>query len=195
MKLILFDFDGTITRKDSLIAFIKYVVGDFNYYKGLLILSPILLAYKLKILTNSIAKEKLISHFFKGWDKIEFQSIADKYSIEKIDEIIKPEALKRIKLHQAKGHTVVLVSASIECWLKGWCKKNNIELIGTKLDIKNNKLSGRFSTKNCYGIEKVNRIKEKYNLSEFDEIHVFGNSKGDFPMLELGTHKYYKFFK
>jgi phosphatidylglycerophosphatase C len=195
MKLILFDFDGTITRKDSLIVFIKYVIGDFNYYKGLLILSPMLLAYKLKIISNNIAKEKLIAHFFKGWDKIEFQSIANNYSIEKIDEIIRPKALERIKWHQEKGHTVVIVSASVECWLKGWCKKNNLGLIGTKLEVKNNKLTGKFSTKNCYGIEKVNRIKEKYNLSDYNTIFAYGDSGGDKEMLSIADKKHYKYFE
>jgi phosphoserine phosphatase len=69
------------------------------------------------------------------------------------------------------------------------------ELISTELEVIDGRLTGKFSTLNCNGKEKVKRIKEKYNLLEYDEIHVFGNSKGDFPMLELGTHKYYKFFK
>ena len=69
------------------------------------------------------------------------------------------------------------------------------DLISTELEVKNGELTGKFSTPNCNGIEKVKRIKEKYNLSEYDEIHVFGNSNGDLPMIELGTHKYYKFFK
>ena len=69
------------------------------------------------------------------------------------------------------------------------------DLISTELEIIDGKLTGRFSTLNCIGKEKVRRLNEKYNLSEYDEIHVFGNSKGDLPMLELGTHKYYRFFK
>ena len=194
MKLILFDFDGTITKKDSLIIFIKYVIGDFYYYKGLLMLSPMLLAYKLKIISNNIAKEKLIAHFFNGWDKIEFQSIANNYSIEKIEEIIRPSALERIKWHKQQGHTVVIVSASVECWLKGWCENNNLELIGTKLEFRNDKLTGKFSTKNCYGIEKVNRIKEKYNLKNYEIIYAYGDSKGDKEMLSIADKKYYKYF-
>jgi phosphoserine phosphatase len=70
-----------------------------------------------------------------------------------------------------------------------------LELISTELEVINGKLTGNFSTPNCNGKEKVRRIKEKYNLSKYDEIHVFGNSKGDFPMLSLGTHKYFRFFK
>lgn len=195
MKIVFFDFDGTITKNDTLVDFIKFAIGDFKYYKGLLVLSPMLLAYKLKIIPNNIAKEKLIAHFFKGWDKVKFQSIANNYSVGKIDEIIRPKAFERIKWHQAKGHTIVIVSASIECWLKDWCKKNNLGLIGTKLEVKNNILTGKFSTKNCYGIEKVNRIKEKYNLSDYNTIFAYGDSSGDKEMLSIADKKYYKHFK
>ena len=89
----------------------------------------------------------------------------------------------------------MIVSASISNYLKPWCDEMGFHLICTELEVKDGKLTGKFSTPNCNGTEKVRRIKEKYDLSIYDEIHVFGNSKGDFPMLELGTHKYYKFFK
>ena len=88
---------------------------------------------------------------------------------------------------------IVIVSASISNYLKPWCDEMGFHLICTELEVKDGKLTGKFSTLNCNGTEKV-RIKEKYDLSIYDEIHMFGNSKGDFPMLELGTHKYYKFF-
>lgn len=192
--LALFDFDGTITKKDSLVDFIKYASGDFNYYKGLLMLSPMLAAYKLKFISNHSAKEKLIAHFFSGWDIKRFQLIANKYSKEQIDKIIRPKALERIKWHQANGHKIVVVSASIENWLKGWCEKNSLALLGTTLEVENAKLTGKFSSKNCFGIEKVNRIREQYNLDEYTTIYAYGDSKGDTEMLAIANKKHYKPF-
>ena len=189
-----FDFDGTITKRDSLIDFIKYYFGRLSYYKGILILSPMLLAYKLKIISNHSAKEKLISHFFKGLNSIHFQNIANMYSLEQMDKIIRHEALDKIKWHKEKGHKIVIVSASMECWLSAWCKKNKLELIATKLEIKNNRLTGKFSSKNCYGVEKVNRIMENYNLKDFETIYAYGDSIGDRQMLEIADKKYYKCF-
>lgn len=195
MIIAFFDLDGTITKKDTLVEFIKFAIGRNQYYKGLITLSPMLLLYKLKIIPNHIAKEKLISHFFKGWDKIKFQNIADNYSIEKMDEIIRPKAIERIKHHKEQGHKVVIVSASTECWLKGWCNKNNLELISTKLEFNNNKLTGKFSNKNCYGIEKVNRILEIYNLNDYETIYAYGDSRGDKELLDIANKKYYKYFE
>ena len=63
-----------------------------------------LLAYKLKLISNNIAKERQIAYFFKGFDINRFQLIADKYSIEQIDKIIRPKAFEKIKWHQKNGH-------------------------------------------------------------------------------------------
>jgi HAD superfamily hydrolase (TIGR01490 family) len=194
MEIAFFDFDGTVTREDSLIEFIKYSVGEIEYYKGLIILSPILFLYLLKIVSNQFAKEKLIKHFFGGWDFSTFKRVADEYSLSEIDSIVRQSAIEKIKWHQKRGDKVVIVSASIECWLEKWCQKHNIELIATKLEVINGKLTGNFLTKNCYGKEKVRRIKERYNLYEYQDIYVYGDSKGDREMLLLAD-KYSRFYK
>ena len=194
MKLSLFDFDGTITTKDSMIDFIQYAVGMPSYYFNMLLLTPMLVAYKLKIIPNHVAKEKLITHFFKGWSSVYFKNIAAKYSIEQIEKIIRPKAIEKITWHQEQGHKVVIVSASMECWLIKWCQKYRIDLIATRLEIENGKLTGKFATKNCYGIEKVNRIKEQYNLSEYRIICAYGDSAGDKEMLSIASKQYYKYF-
>ena len=194
MQLALFDFDGTITTKDSLVDFIQYAVGRPKYYMGLVVLSPILTAYTLKLIKNNIAKEKLIAHFFKGWDADKFHKLSKQYSLEQIDKITRPKAIAKIRWHQEQGHKIVIVSASMECWLKPWCDKNSIELLSTKLEIKENKLTGKFSTKNCYAMEKVNRVKESYTLSEYNYIYAYGDSRGDKELLLLSHESFYKPF-
>jgi phosphatidylglycerophosphatase C len=195
MKIAFFDFDGTITKKDTLIEFIKFAVGKKNFFKGLLILSPILILYKLKFVPNYKAKQKLISYFFKGYKESYFKKLATIYSLNMMDDIINHEALNRIKWHKSQGHEVVIVSASMECWLRPWCKKHNLQLIATKLEFKNGIVTGNFLTKNCYGIEKVNRIKQAYNLKKFDYIYVYGDSKGDKEMLSLANKAFFKIFQ
>ena len=192
--LALFDFDGTITSKDSLPDFIQHAVGLPAWWLGLLKISPMLAAYRLGMIPNHIAKEKLIAAFFKGWDTKFFHAVADQYSGTKIDRIVRPEAMKKIRWHQARGDQVVVVSASMESWLRKWCERNKLDLIATRLEIQDGQLTGRFSTKNCYGREKVNRIKGKYNLSEYSDIYAYGDSRGDKEMLSIATFKFYKRF-
>ncbi len=195
MTLALFDFDGTITKDDSLLKFIRFVVGDRRFLIGLVVLSPMLVLYKLKLIPNYKAKQYMLSWFFKGMRKVDFFEVAKKYSLTHIDKIVRLKAIERINWHKNQGHKLVVVSASIECWLRPWCEKNGLELIATKLEIKDDIVTGKLLSKNCYGVEKVNRIKELYDLENFDYIYAYGDSSGDKQMLELAHEKFYKPFR
>jgi len=195
MKIAFFDFDGTITNTDSLLKFIRFVVGDGKFLIGLATLSPILILYKLKVIPNYKAKQIMIAWFFKGCDENKFNKMSRGYSLNHIDKILREPAMKKINWHKSKEHKVVIVSASIESWLKPWCDKNNLELIATQLEIVDRKISGNFLSKNCHGIEKVNRIKESYNLGDFEYIYAYGDSRGDKEMLELADEIFYKPFR
>ena len=194
-KIAFFDFDGTITTDDSLLKFIRFVVGDRRFLLGLVVLSPMLVLYKLKLIPNYKAKQYMLSWFFKGMRKDSFFKVANEYSLVHIDKILRPKAIEKINWHKNQGHKVVVVSASIECWLRPWCEKNGLELIATKLEIKDDIVTGKLLSKNCYGVEKVNRIKEIYNLKDFEYIYSYGDSSGDKQMLELAHEKFYKPFR
>lgn len=190
MNLALFDFDGTITKKDSFIGFLIYAVGFNKFICGMIKLSPFLLAYKFKIIPNWKAKEYVLMHFFQNWDKSHFNEIASNYSYEKLPLIVQKKALECLNNHQNERSKVVIVSASLENYLSGWCKKCNVELIGTRLELLNNKITGKILGKNCYGLEKVRRITEKYNLDKYETIYAYGDSIGDEEMLEIANEKY-----
>jgi len=195
MILSLFDFDGTITTDDSLIKFIRFVVGDAKFIWGMTLLSPMLTVYKLKLIPNYKAKQYMLSYFFKGMSEEKFMQVANEYSLNHIDTILRPKAMEKIAWHKEQGHKIVIVSASIECWLKPWCDKNNLDLIATKLEIKDGIVTGKFLTKNCYGIEKAHRVQEQYNLSDYDHIYAYGDSHGDRELLELADESFYKPFR
>ena len=99
LTIVLFDLDGTLTRRDTFTDFIQYAVGKPKYYRGLLNMSPALTGYALRLISNHIAKEKLLSYYFKGWEISRFQQIADSYSAERIDELSRPLAVERIRWH------------------------------------------------------------------------------------------------
>ena len=147
MKVAFFDFDGTITTKDSLEDFIQFAVGKTRYYFGLLILSPILIGYLTKLIRNDMAKQKLMSHFFKGWDIKQFNQVAEKYSANRIDKIVRPKARAKLDWHKSEGHNVVIVTASMDSWLKKWCEKEGFELVSTRMQVVDGRLTGKFETR------------------------------------------------
>lgn len=194
-KIAFFDFDGTITTDDSLLGFIRFAVGNARFLIGLFVLSPILVSYKLKLIPNYRAKQIMLSWFFKGWKEEAFKNVANEYSLKHIDTIVRKKAMDKIGWHKKHGHKVVIVSASIESWLRPWCEKNSLELIASQLEIKDGVVTGELLSQNCCGQEKVNRIKSMYDLKLYDYIYAYGDSSGDKHMLELANERFYKPFR
>jgi len=193
--LALFDFDGTISNRDSFLDFLLYANKKKKLATSLVKLMPTFVRYKLKLISKKRAKEKIISHFFSGQTSYLFEEKVKEYSKDRLHKLVKQSALERIKWHKSQHHTVVVVSGSLSHWLKDWCRKYSVDLIATELEIVNSKVTGKFSTKNCFGEEKVNRIIKKYDLNKFDYIYAYGNSRGDKEMLSIANERFYKNFK
>jgi phosphatidylglycerophosphatase C len=183
--LALFDFDGTLFQKDSLIEFTKFYKGNFAFYKGILFLLPSLIGLRLKILNNQKVKIKFLTHFFKNTDFEEFNTLAQNFAANKVPQNLNKKTIAFFLEHIKSNHTVCVVSASCPNWIQPWCNQYGVKFIGTELETSNLKITGNLATENCFGIEKVNRIKAIFNLDEFDIIKVYGGGKGDLEMLKL----------
>ncbi len=196
MKIAAFDFDGTITSKDTLLEFIKFAKGMRKFLLGFIILCPIIVLYKTRLLNNGKAKQIVFRFFFRGMSINEFNSFCSNFSIC-IDKILNYDALCTIGEHQKEGDTVIIISASIENWIRPWAEKNGItEIIATKIEIdENSNLTGNFSTENCYGKEKKNRFLSAYpNRSDYT-MYVYGDSSGDYSLMGLADKSFYRQFK
>jgi phosphatidylglycerophosphatase C len=192
MNLALFDFDGTLSSKDSLGEFLKYASSKNSYFLNMARFLPYFALWQLRIISNSKAKERLFSLFFKGVNEEIFKQKAEEFSLQKLDTIINEERLQILREHQAKGDRVVIVSASMECWLAPWCKREGIELLSTRLEFTKGVFSGYFATKNCHGTEKARRIQEHLDIKQYETIYAYGDSSGDNEMLAL-AHKSVRF--
>lgn len=193
-EIAFFDFDGTITTKDTLLEFIKFSRGRFRFYIGFLINAPYLIAYKLKIISNHSAKEKVLRFFFANTSIEDFKKYCNDFSKNVLPKLLRPKAIEEIKRLQQNNIIVVVVSASPENWIEEWANKNQLQLIASRLDVKEGKLTGKISGKNCHGDEKVSRICEVFNLAEYNVVAAYGDSKGDRPMLRLASNTFYKPF-
>jgi len=190
-----FDFDGTITTKDTLLEFIRFSKGTSAFYTGFLLNSPYLVAFKTKLISNQYAKEKVLQHFFSGMQVEDFETLCKRFADEKLPALIRPKAVQEIKKLQSAGYVVTVVSASPENWIRQWAASMGVELIGSRLEVADGRLTGKIKGKNCHGDEKVARIREKYQVSEYDSIHAYGDSSGDTAMLKIATHPFFKPFR
>jgi HAD superfamily hydrolase (TIGR01490 family) len=195
ITLAVFDFDGTITRKDTLLEFIKFSKGRVKFYLCILLFAPLLVAMKLKLLPNWKVKQLMFSYLYKGMS-IE---IFNKYCFgfcAVIDKLLRYEAMETLKLHQKRNNRVIIISASIENWIKPWADNMGIDIVlATKIEInKNGLLTGKFLTKNCYGQEKITRLLEIFpNRNDYNLV-AYGDSRGDKELIRFADNGFYKKF-
>jgi HAD superfamily hydrolase (TIGR01490 family) len=190
-----FDFDGTITTKDSLAEFIRFTKGRGGFLIGLIPVLPYIIGFKLGIFNRQKAKEKLFAVFFRGMPEQEFQMQSVSFVHEIIPALLRTGAIDRLKWHQQQGHEVVIVSASPAHWLKPWCDSNGFACISTELEVIDHEITGKINGRNCYGDEKVRRIHSQYDLSAYKTIYAYGDTEGDKPMLAISSHAFYKPFR
>jgi len=194
--LALFDFDGTITSRDSLPLFIRYTNGPVRLCANGLRALPSLAGYYLGLLNNNRAKEKLLAAFFQGWSRREMENAGEDFTRQVIDKIIRPEALARIEWHRGQGHRVVVVSASPEEWVRPWAERNGLTCLATRLEYADEKFTGRFDGLNCHGDEKVCRLNGHLESEPGNfYIYAYGDSGGDRAMLSIADEPFYKPFR
>lgn len=210
-KIFCFDFDGTLTTKDTLIEFIRYAKGNGKFFLGFLLYSPILVGMKLHIFPNWKAKQMIFKHFFGGMKEENFNQICSAFATNS-QHLLRPAGIQFVQDCIQNNHQVLIVSASIDNWVRPFFEQQGlkgIEVLGTQIEIAQGKITGKFKTANCYGAEKVLRITKALgeniqqqqggssftlNRTEYD-IEAFGDSRGDKEMLAFADKGHYKPFR
>jgi len=192
VKIYAFDFDGTLTTKDTLIEFIRFAKGTIAFGCGFLRYAHLLVLMKLGLYPNWKAKQKVFAHFFKGITIEDFDSICQAFAASS-HHLLRPKGIEAIHQAQNEGAEVLIVSASIDNWVEPFFA--NVKVLGTQIEVMDGKLTGRFLTKNCYGQEKVNRILSLYPNRQDYYLTAYGDSRGDKELLTFADESHFKPFR
>ena len=192
MNLALFDFDGTITDNDNYTMFINYASSRKRRYFSLLILFPVIFGYKRKYISSAKTREIVAGFIFRGSKIDDIMEFGRRYSLEIIPGHIRNNALDRIRWHKEQGDKVVVVSASLDVYLKHWCETHGLDLICTCFETKNGIITGKYSGGDCSGIQKAERVLERYNVSDFETVYAYGDTAEDTELLDLASVKYFR---
>lgn len=190
-----FDFDGTVTFKDSFWLFLKHTVPGARLARGACALSPFLLAYLCGRYSNASIKEKVLTRFYGGWTREAMENAGRMLNERIFPGIVRPAALQRIAWHRERGHRLFLVTASPEEWTLPFARAHGMECVATRLEYCCGRLTGRLHGPNCHGPEKVRRIRELIPDVEEFETYAYGDTKGDLPMLEFAKHSEFRPFR
>ena len=191
-----FDFDGTLTRHDTLFPFLLHIAGPVKFLNKIIVLSPELLSYALGLMRNDVAKIKVLRCFLANMDMDTLQQHALQFAENKLPMMQRNEAMQRFQWHKKQGHRCVVVSASLEIYLRPWASKAGFDnILGSQLEqIDNNRTSGKLLGENCFGPEKMRRLQALLGPRKGYTLYAYGDSRGDKELLSAANYPFYKKF-
>lgn len=192
MDLALFDFDGTITFDETFPGFVRASVDRRTLAWGQVLLAPYAIGYKLGLLSGATVRRRIVAFGYRGRNEQEVREAGARYLREVVAKRLRPEALQRIGWHRERGDRVVVVTANLDLFVAAWCQEQGLELISSRLESAQGRLTGRYLGADCCGEEKPRRVRERIDLAAYGTVYAYGDTVEDLALLELAQRKYYR---
>lgn len=194
-----FDFDGTLTWRDTFTPFLARGLGWPRFLLAVLRCSPWLVGYALRLVRNDVAKARLMRATLSGRSTAEMEDWTTRWLDKDFPGQLQAWTLARLAYHRQAGHCCVLVSASPDIYLPRVARQLGFDaLICTEMEVEGGRLTGRMRTPNCYGEQKVLRLNawlsERFGVASASAmtLYAYGDTAGDKPMLRLAQHAWYR---
>jgi len=189
-RVAAFDFDGTITQRDTLGPFLASVVGRRRLRLALARRAPVLAATLVGLADRDDEKERLVGSLLRGYDAdaIDAQGAAFAARLTR-ERPFRPDTMDRMAWHRSEGHEIVVVSASLDVYLVPLAPALGVDhVLCTRLARgQDGHLTGGFEGGNVRGPEKARRLRAWLG-DEPAEIWAYGDSSGDRELLALADH-------
>ncbi len=199
-KVAAFDFDGTITRRDTLVPFLARACGPHR-------LARAIGSYYLAGLRDRRGragsstdvrpagrdglKTDVLSALFRGDDPARVDDLARQHAV-RVERLIRPEMRERIAWHREQNHETVIVSASLAAYLRPIATQLGIDdVIAVELEAgPDGRLTGAMSGLNVRADEKAARLRAWLGDRPASEVELwaYGDSSGDDALLAMADH-------
>jgi HAD superfamily hydrolase (TIGR01490 family) len=192
MDLALFDFDGTITTHETMPAFVRATVSRPRLVLGSLLLWPLFLAPKLGLMSRSPQRAGVVRVAYAGRSAAWLRERGEAFARDYLDRHLRPEAMRRIEWHRARGDAILVVSGGLDVYLEPWADAHGLDLVCSELERRGDRLTGRYAGLQCVGTEKARRVAGRFDLAVFERIHAYGDTREDEHLLAMATERFYR---
>ncbi len=201
-EIYVFDFDGTITTRDTFALFLRYYAGSARWLLKITQLLPTFAAYKLGRIDRHAVKKAVINKFFAGDLSADVEARAKQFATEVIPNLIRPQAKARLDelLNDPNcgAESLYICSASIGPYLRYWALSSSIHeqnVMSTELAVVGDRIAEGLTGYNVWGSNKVRRIFDQFAPHSVRIIEAYGDTRGDREMLHAAKASYFKPFR
>ena len=188
----LYDFDGTITTKDTTILLLVVLLKLRPWRFSVLIW----LLLRMIVASDSVSKQgyknKAIGYLIKDLSDMHLSGALKDFR-NKVKSLYRPSVLTSIDKAIQDGCTVLIVTASPSFAVSDCVSDLPVIVLGTEFEKEGNIYTGLLKSENCYGKEKVNRINEwaTSNKIVLSVQSAWSDHFSDFDMLSLSAKRYW----
>ncbi len=182
-----FDFDGTLVPGDSLLPFLRRVLGSAEFAR-LVMRAGYQTAWEYRRGGRDGSKAELLRRALAGRREADVADEGRRYADGLVARVRLP-MLDRVRWHRDRGDRLILVSASLALYLEPFAGRLGFEdVIATRMEVDAaGLLSGRLEGPNVRGPEKARRLRQLIG-DETVELWAYGDSAGDREMLAMANH-------
>ena len=186
MLTVIFDLDGTLTKRDTYLPFLYLCIKKFGLRRFSAIFLPLYaLLYKCGIITNVRLKEVFLSKILSGIPIEQLEPVTEKFISYLINKGLNRTVIQILNAHLGQKNRVILATASFDFYTQRFAERIGIgQIVCTRSELKNGILTGRILGSNCHGQEKVRRIEELLNPSDWGASLFYTDHYSDLPLLK-----------
>lgn len=194
MRVAIFDFDGTVYKKETFRVLMNYLKNHPTYqtkYKSFLVkMLPYYLGYKIKLVPEQKMKTKSVKLYLKTFDNQTPKQINEFF--QGVNDLLAPDynqkVIQSLEKHQADQLHTMLVSGAYTEMLQVINKQFGFaEIIGTNIPYENGVHKNRMPILHVNGIHKKEAILSSLKNQEIDweNSYAYADSFSDLYVLEM----------
>ena len=183
MKLVLFDFDGTLTALDTTLPLGRHFAGATAGRAALARLGVALVLARFRLMSNTGLKKIFARQFLRGRSGPAVRELALAFWRSHLDSLAEPAVLDSLRAHVRNGDRVYLISANFDCLLEPLVDLWSVAgVIGTRAEITGGVYTGRLAGAACHGNGKLDRALAQVGAADLQSAIAYGNHD-DLPLL------------
>jgi HAD superfamily hydrolase (TIGR01490 family) len=186
-EVVLVDLDGTITRRDTYLA---YLIGFLARHPGRLPRAAPLPMAVVRHLAgqrdNTWLKTTFLRAVLGGLPRGMLESWTRTFLDRVLATGLRARALETIERHRAAGHRLVLVTASLDFYAEPLGARLGFDhVLCTRAAFdETGRLTGELDGRNCYGAMKLERVRDYLRAQGLDSPTVlYTDHHSDLPLL------------
>ena len=194
--LAAFDFDGTISRRDTLLGFLARAAGRGRFAASWGRIGVSGVRGRVSLSERDDVKAEMIRLLLAGRTESELRSLGERYARDLMSESLRAETVDRVRAHRERGDTTVIVSASLIYYLEPIAELLGMDgVVGVEPEVRDGVLTGELVRPNVRAEQKVVQLTAWLDghgrTLDTEQTWAYGNTSGDHALMAAARHRFW----